>query len=73
MKNFFDFTHPFYRPLWRRVALVGFCLLWALFELSNNAPFWALIFGGVGLMMGYEFFLKPRKPPASDDHQGDSK
>lgn len=28
-----DPNHPFYRPLWRRLVIVGICTAWFLFEL----------------------------------------
>lgn len=28
-----DPAHPFYRPLWRRIAIVAVCAAWFLFEL----------------------------------------
>jgi hypothetical protein len=36
-----DPKHPFYRPLWRRIAIVGVCAAWFLFEIlvSRDALF----------------------------------
>lgn len=48
--------HPFYKPLWRRVLIVAFCLGWAGFEYFNNAPLWALGFAAIGIYCGYMFF-----------------
>ncbi|WP_226782994.1 DUF4175 domain-containing protein [Oceaniglobus trochenteri] len=56
----FNFDHPFYRPLWRRIVIVGVCFGWALFELWQGAPFWAVIFAGLGALCAYHFFLVPR-------------
>ena len=28
-----DTSHPFYRPRWRRIAIVAVCAAWFLFEL----------------------------------------
>ncbi|TYB89256.1 DUF3329 domain-containing protein [Oceaniovalibus sp. ACAM 378] len=53
----FNFDHPFYRPLWRRIAITGFCLVWAVFEFAQGAPVWAMIFAGLGALTGYHFFV----------------
>ena len=57
MKDFFNVQHPWFPPVWRRVALVVACFLWALFELVNGAPFWALVFAAIGAYLGYAFFI----------------
>lgn len=63
----FDFNHPFYRPLWRRVVIVAFCFGWAAVEVVNQAPFWAVLFGGLGALSGYHFFLAPPKEDDTDN------
>lgn len=42
------FDHPFFRPLWRRIALTAVTLGWAAFELATGNPFWAILFGALG-------------------------
>lgn len=49
--------HPFFRPLWRRGLTVALCLGWALVELSWGNWGWAVLFGGIGAVAGYEFFI----------------
>lgn len=70
MKSFFDLQQEFYRPLWLRIAIVALCLGWALVELSAGAPIWALLFGGIGLYAGHQFFIafdpKPADPKTPD-------
>ena len=53
----FKFDHPFYKPLWRRIAITTFCFAWALFELSMGATMWAGIFAALGALTGYYFFI----------------
>ncbi len=55
--KFFDVRHPFFRPLWRRIAVTAVCLGWALFELSGANVFWAILFGGIGGLCVWEFFI----------------
>ena len=43
--------------MWRRVLVVGFCLIWALFELASGAAFWAMLFGAAGIYLAYQFFI----------------
>lgn len=66
MERFLDLNHPFFRPLWIRVAVVAACLGWALFEFlgPRGSPFWGILFGAIGLYSAYAFFLNfnPREP-----------
>ena len=60
----FDLRHPFFNPLWRRVATVTVSLLWAGVELVSGSPGWALLFGAIGLWAGYVLLLDWR--PVAD-------
>ncbi|MDH6231365.1 hypothetical protein M2281_001937 [Mesorhizobium soli] len=58
-----DSEHPFFRPLWRRIAVVVVCLAWAALEFVNGASSWgviALCFAGYAV---WQFFLA-YSPPA---------
>ena len=57
MNKAFDVRHPFFRPLWVRIAVVGLCFGWALFEVVSGSPFWGMLFGAAGSWCGYWFFL----------------
>ncbi|MBA8880667.1 DUF3329 domain-containing protein [Phyllobacterium myrsinacearum] len=69
-----DSKHPFFRPLWRRVAVVVFCFAWAIFEFVTGTPFWgtiALGFAGYGI---WQFFIafdasEPVKPADADEKE----
>jgi hypothetical protein len=65
-----DVQHPFFRPLWRRVAVVAVCLGWAAVELSGGAVFWAILFGAVGVYCAHQFFVAFDPP---DDQGGGGK
>ncbi|MEM7303470.1 MAG: DUF3329 domain-containing protein [Pseudomonadota bacterium] len=67
MLKLFDFNHPFFEPLWRRIAVVVFCIGWGVFEFISGATFWGVLFGGLGLFAGYAFFIAPQEPNVSDD------
>ena len=54
--------HPWFRPLWRRVALVAFCAAWACFELYNGESFWATLFGGMAAYALWVYIIKYPKP-----------
>jgi hypothetical protein len=62
--KFFDLQHPFYKPLWIRVAVVGSCLGMTVLELSGGNVFWAILFGSVGVYAFHQFFIafNPRDP-----------
>ena len=55
--SFFDIQIDFFRPLWRRVLTVAFCLVWAVVEFVNGAPFWGVLFSGMGVYALHQFFL----------------
>lgn len=63
--NFLDLQVPFFVPLWRRVLIVAVCLGWALFEFVTAAPFWGIIFGGLGVLAAWQLFFDGW--PGSDD------
>jgi hypothetical protein len=52
-----DPNHPFYRPLWIRIAIVAVCLGWAIVEASTREPFWAIIVGALGIYAAYKLLL----------------
>ena len=55
--SFFDIQIDFFRPYWRRVLTVAFCLIWAVVEFANAAPFWGVLFGGMGVYALHQFFF----------------
>ena len=66
-RGFFDFSHPMYRPLWVRLAVVGFSLGWAAVEALNGNPGWALLFGAAGLAALWGLFVTYDPGPADTD------
>lgn len=56
-KSLFEVRHPFFRPFWRRAAVTGVCLGWAVFEWWNGAQAWALVFGTCGVYLFLQFFV----------------
>ncbi len=71
MDKFFDFNHPFYRPLWIRVLLVGLTGAWGAFEFWSGQSFWGAIFCGTSAICFYYLFIafNPRDP----DKEGERK
>jgi hypothetical protein len=68
-----DPTHPFFAPLWRRVAVTGLCLGWGVVEFATGAPFWGVLFGGVGLVCLYSLLIAypgSRPSPEPGDRPG---
>jgi hypothetical protein len=57
MLKLLNLRHPFFRPVWRRAVTTGLCFGWALVELGGNNVFWAMLFGGIGAICLYEFFI----------------
>lgn len=42
-----DPAHPFYKPLWRRIAIAIVVALWLGFEVYMGNPMWIAIVGAV--------------------------
>jgi len=61
MHKLFDLNHPFFRPLWRRIAIIAVCFGWGIFEFAMGAPFWGTLFLGLGVycIWGFLFDFKP--------------
>ncbi|GAB4389824.1 hypothetical protein [Albidovulum sp.] len=55
-----DPGHPFFRPLWRRVLVVGLALGWALVEAATGSPGWAVMFGAAGIYAALALFGRPK-------------
>jgi hypothetical protein len=55
--KFFDLRHPFFLPLWRRIATVAFTGLWAGVEFVMGSPGWAVMFGAIAAYCAYMFFI----------------
>ncbi len=72
MRKLLDLQHPFFRPLWIRIATVAACLGWGALEWSWGNTFWALLFLVLGLICGWEFFMgePPREPEDKDKDKG---
>ncbi|MCB1394581.1 MAG: DUF3329 domain-containing protein [Rhodobacter sp.] len=62
-----DADHPFFRPLWRRVVVVAFCLGWAGFEALTQSPGWALMIGALGLYAAWVLLVDWRDPKEKDN------
>ncbi len=50
--------HPWFEPLWRRIATLAVCVIWVAFEAGRDTSslwFWgALVLTGIAV---YDFFL----------------
>ena len=58
MMKIIDQSHPFYKPLWRRVAIVAVVAGWAGFEVFyTREPFWMTIAAGVLVISLWTFLL----------------
>ena len=60
--------HPFYKPLWRRVAIVVVIAFWLGFEIMTGAAaIWVALAGGMLVYAVYTFFLTWPKDQPKDD------
>ena len=54
-KPLLDLQHPWFIPLWRRVAVTAVCLFWTVMEVCIGGPFWLLLFGALTLFVLLRF------------------
>lgn len=60
--------HPFYKPLWRRVAMVVTIALWLAFEVyQQSSGLWIAVAGGMLVYAVYTFFITWPKDAPEDD------
>ncbi len=52
-----DVQVPFFRPLWRRIATVVVVAGWTIMEIVNGNPAWAVLAGGIGAYLIWQFFV----------------
>ncbi|MDP4823141.1 MAG: DUF3329 domain-containing protein [Aestuariivirgaceae bacterium] len=58
-----DRSHPFYRPLWRRVVLTSLVVGWAGVEIFiAKDGFWAAIAVGISLWFAWELLISWKEP-----------
>lgn len=63
--------HPFYRQLWRRVAIVVVAAAWAAMELYARDGFWTVIAVAVLAYSVWAFLIIYPKPDAASGSTAD--
>jgi hypothetical protein len=63
-----DAGHPFYRPLWRRIAIVAVCIGWGLVEFWFDAVIWGTLFTAVGVYCAWTLLWA--YDPVAEDREG---
>jgi hypothetical protein len=58
-----EHNSPFYRPLWRRIAITAVVALWLAFEIHGGDGMWTAIAGGMLCYAVWIFFLNWPKNP----------
>ncbi|MBZ9997001.1 DUF3329 domain-containing protein [Mesorhizobium sp. BH1-1-4] len=68
-----DYEHPFFRPLWRRIAVVAVCVIWSIIEFASGTPFWGVIALGFAGYAVWQFFYLYRPVEESGPMPAESK
>ncbi len=55
--------HPFYKPLWRRVAIIATTAIWFCFEMLVNDGMWTVIAGAFFAYSVWAFLVTYPKTP----------
>ena len=55
--------HPFLRPLWRRVALVAVCFIWAGIEFYAGSPNWGTMVAALGVYAAWQYLYAYKPAP----------
>ncbi|MEX6507548.1 DUF3329 domain-containing protein [Jiella sp. M17.18] len=50
--------HPFYRPLWVRICLVGVLLAWTAIEWTSGEGFWGVLTTAAAVWAIWTFFVR---------------
>lgn len=53
----FDFSHPWYLPLYRRIGVVLVCALWFGMEAWTQNPFWMILAGSATALTVWKLLL----------------
>lgn len=67
-----DYEHPFFRPLWRRIALVAACAAWAVIEYAGGSPTWGMIALAFAAYGAWQFFYLYKPPEESKPSDGEN-
>jgi hypothetical protein len=60
--------HPFYKPLWRRIAIVAVIVLWLAFEIyQDGGGLWVALAAGMLAYAVYTFFITWPAGHSKDD------
>ncbi|MEC3860303.1 hypothetical protein VK792_03320 [Mesobacterium sp. TK19101] len=60
-----DTKHPFFRPAWRRYALVAVSFIWAGVELSYGSQIWAYLCAAIGGFLAWKLIVTWTDPDGS--------
>jgi len=58
-------SHPFFDPLWRRIALVVFCLCWSGVEFYFANTMWGYLILAIAVYAGWAYLLTYKKSDQS--------
>lgn len=57
-----DHEHPFFRPLWRRIAIIAVCAGWSIFEFVNESQMWGMIAAAFTAYAVWQFLYLYKEP-----------
>jgi hypothetical protein len=62
-----DGGHPFFRPLWRRIAVFAVCVIWAALEFYGGSRNWGVIALAFAGYAAYAYLFNYKPPEGGAD------
>lgn len=56
--SYLDLRHPFFLPLWRRVAVTGALMSWTGVEMTVGSPLFGVLVGALAVYCLYHLFWR---------------
>lgn len=57
-----DPSHPFFTPLWRRIAVVATCAIWTVVEFTVGTPIWGAGVAALGAFAAWKLLITYTPP-----------
>jgi hypothetical protein len=67
-----DNEHPFFRPLWRRIAVMVVCAGWSALEFTTGSANWGMIALAFTAYGAWQYLYAYKAPPLEGEQPQDN-